>query len=101
MSARTTAGALKAIFGSLLGVLAATAVLAQVPYGSRPEDYQAPVEEGVEHPDLPAAEQAEGNAEAQMPPVEQDDAAEQDDSAEVGQPPVQGVPGVGQPAVEP
>ncbi len=61
---------------------------------------QVPVEEAVEAPDAPAADAAQGDAEAQMPALAPaDDAARGD--AEVQIPAVGGPPSVEQPAVEP
>jgi len=74
--------------------LAPESALAQAAGGAEVEQ-QAPVEEGMELPDSPTADEAQGNAEAQMPAVEQDD------SSEVDEPAVEDDAPVDQPAVEP
>ncbi len=63
---------------------------AQAPAGEVVQ--QAPVIEGVERPDSPAADQAQGNAEAQMPRVAP--------GSSVVQPPVEVPPAPKQPPVQ-
>lgn len=59
------------------------------------DEYQAPVVEGVERPDSPAADAAQGNAEAQLPAVE---TAPSD--SDVEQPPAENRPEVEQPPAQ-
>jgi len=82
-------------FSVIVALLTASAALAQAEGGSAPQAHQAPVVEGVEHPDSPAAEEAAGNAEAQQPQVAPE-AADQEE-----QPSAESPPDVTQPAVEP
>ncbi len=82
-------------FSLLVMLVTASAAMAQAEGGSEPQPHQAPVVEGVERPDSPAADEAAGNAEAQQPQV----APEAPDQEE--QPAAESPPDVSQPAVEP
>ncbi len=84
-------------YSMVVALLTASAVLAQAEGGSAPQAHQAPVVEGVERPDSPAADEAAGNAEAQQPQV----APEAPDQEEQEQPAAESPPDVTQPAVEP
>ena len=79
-------------FGITLFIALAVASLAVAP--AIADEYQAPVKEGVEPLDSPAAEAASGNAEAQIPAVEPVAPAAEPPAAE-------NPPAVEQPPLEP
>jgi len=79
----------------VLAVLAGAPVALAQESGSAETERQVPVEEGVDLPDSPTAGEAQGNAEAQEPAVDQDD------SSAVEEPPVEGAPPAEQPGAEP
>jgi hypothetical protein len=82
----------------MVAVLAGAPVAVAQESGSAETERQVPVEEGVDLPDAPAADEAQGNAEAQEPAVDQDDSS---DSSDAEEPPVEGAPAPEQPGVEP
>lgn len=85
---------MKPIYFVMSGVLAASvatgAVLAQVPAGE--VEQQVPVVEGVERPDSPSADQAQGNAEVRVPQAVPGGDVQQPPPVEVPAAPGQPVP---------